>query len=130
MRVRFGLKLVTVEPIEWASRDRKKIVAFMIRCPGCKSNRWGRKTDLYLAADGSNNNFKCKNCGYGRPRMRFWNDPKPKLKPKVVVVVKDLEFKHSFAPKGLGWRNLSSFVYTPGPSAGILDPLRENPDVQ
>ena len=120
MKVQFGPKLVTVEPIEWTNKSRSGVIAFMVRCPSCKRNQWGRKADLYQAVDGTRNNFKCRHCGRGRPRRIFWNDPEERT----------VEFKHTLAPKCPGWTSLENHVYVPGPSAGHLDPLREHRDVQ
>ena len=101
MKVRCGPKLVTVDPIEWTDRDRARVVAFFVTCPGCRRNQWTRTDKLYIAVDGSSGNMRCRFCGRGKPKKRMYGDP------VVETVSRTIEFPE-FQPKCVGWRSLST----------------------
>lgn len=99
MKVRFGPKLVTVNPIEWTDRDKVRVVAFLTQCPSCHRNQWARTDALYVAEDGTAGNMKCRFCGRGKPKKKMYGDP---------VVVKAVVSFPTFQPKCPGWRSLST----------------------
>jgi hypothetical protein len=121
MKVHFGSKLIIVEPIEWTNRDRQGVVAFMVKCPNCDRNQWGRVADLYVAVNGTSDNYRCRYCNWGSFKKRMWGDSVD------LVVSTQLSL---FSPVNPGWRSISNFEYVPGLDAGLLDPLREHPHVQ
>ena len=81
--------------IQWADINRSKPVAFLVRCPYCQIERWGRMADLYVGFDHTSNNLKCKQCGACKVRYRD--------NQRRVVQIDNI-----FSPAPTGWRSIAN----------------------
>jgi hypothetical protein len=92
MIIRINSKRVIARAIEWASKDRKKPICFMLKCPKCHEEQWANIKHLYIGCDNTKNNYRCRYCDNGIARKRkYGEDPLPPKK---------------FFPKTPGWRSI------------------------